>query len=430
MKSVAIRGAAATILVLTVELFAGQPSSPAGNRFENQYLTIAVQGGWTVHESADQILNLTHGKYVLSINPMFTHASGVTCGRFSEITQGMPSVDAVMGEVDQPASGSECSTSSSKRLVVNKTITLGNLYTDSSKSGQSCTFPASGQSVWFGSLFCGDGSESEYTITLAYDTANVDNLPGEHSSDLQQVFRDVVTMLKTLSLKPPLVISKISPALAPSGATVTIYGSGFNLSGHGVAVVFKDFPNNPMPSPVIADDGKSLTFQVPTSVDTISCPAGRINVGEWCVPAPVNHVDINDCPQRNNGSTNFCGIPIPPATYQLSVTFEASGIYSNPASFTVTEPEPAPVSVSLMYPNYLVSPGDTITVRGSGFISSGNSVQIGSASVTNVPSPDGKTITFQAPEPSGVSFIPGIRIYRASVSNSNGQSNSISFVYR
>jgi len=32
---------------LAVELLAGQPSSPAGNRFENQYLTIAVQAGWT-----------------------------------------------------------------------------------------------------------------------------------------------------------------------------------------------------------------------------------------------------------------------------------------------------------------------------------------------------------------------------------------------
>ena len=430
MKSVAIRRAAATALLFAVDLFAGQPSSPAGSKFENQYLTIVVQAGWTVRESADPALNLTHGKYVLSINPMFTHASGVTCGRFSEITRGMLSVDAVMGNVDQPAGGWECSASSSKNLVVNKTISLGNLYTDSSKSGHGCIFPASGRSLWFGSLFCGEGSESEYTITMAYDTANVNSLPDKHSSDLQQVLRDVATMLKTLNLKPPLLISKISPDLGPAGTTVTVYGSGFNASGYSVAVVFKDFPNNPMPSPVIADDGKSLTFQVPTSVNTISCPTGRIDVGEWCVPAPANHEGINDCPQRGNGAANFCGIPIPPTPYQLSVTFEGSGISSNPVSFTVTEPEPSPVSVSLMYPNYLVSDGDTITVRGRGFMTSGNNVQIGSASVINVPSLDGKTITFQAPTPSGISFIRGIRIYSVSISNSNGHSNSISFDYR
>jgi hypothetical protein len=62
VKSAAIQRAAATILLLAMEPFAGQTSLPAGNRFENQYLTIAVQTGWTVHESADQTLNLTHGK--------------------------------------------------------------------------------------------------------------------------------------------------------------------------------------------------------------------------------------------------------------------------------------------------------------------------------------------------------------------------------
>jgi hypothetical protein len=69
-------------------------------------------------------------------------------------------------------------------------------------------------------------------------------------------------------------------------------------------------------------------------------------------------------------------------------------------------------------------------VLGSGFTSNGNTVQIGFAAVTNLSSPDGKTITFQAPAPAGTSFIHGIRIYDASVANANGQSNSISFWYR
>jgi hypothetical protein len=99
-------------------------------------------------------------------------------------------------------------------------------------------------------------------------------------------------------------------------------------------------------------------------------------------------------------------------------------------SFTVATPKPNPVSISLLYPNYLVSEGDAITVRGDGFTSSGNTVQIGSAKVTNISSPDGKTIAFQAPAPAGSSFIRGIRIYNAWVFNANGQSNSISFDYR
>ena len=335
-----------------------------------------------------------------------------------------------MTDVDQPAGGFECAGPSSDELVVNNTISLGNLYTDRSKSESGCTLPANGHTVWFGSYFCDQGSESEYTITLSYDTADVSTLPRKGSPELKQVFDDVVAMLKTLHLKPPIQISKLSPDSGPAGTTVTVYGSGFNAPDYSTAVVFEDFPNDWMPSPVIAADRKSLTFQVPTSIGTISCQTGRIDVGEFCIPTPANHVDFNDCPPTKSGATNFCGIPIPPATYQISVTLEGSGVSSNAVPFTVTEGKPSTVSISLLYPNDLVSDGDTITVRGSGFTSSDNTIQIGAAVVKNIPSPNGTTIVFQAPALSRSSFLTGIFTYQASVSNANGQSNSISFNYR
>jgi hypothetical protein len=68
-----------------------------------------------------------------SIRYLRTH-SGVTGGRFSEIVGGMPSVDAGMGKVDQPAGGFECSQASAKGMTVIKVIRLSNLYTDSFKS--------------------------------------------------------------------------------------------------------------------------------------------------------------------------------------------------------------------------------------------------------------------------------------------------------
>jgi hypothetical protein len=317
------------MLLMSVAFCAGQSLRPSGSRFENRYMTIAVQPGWTVHKSAGESISLTQGKYVLSINPMFTHASGGMCGRFSEATSGLPSVDAVMVDVPQPASGYECSAPSAHDLHVNKTITLSNLYTDNSKSGNGCTFPATGRSVWFGSFFCGIGSESEYTITLTYGMANVNSLPGKDNPELRRVFSDVATMLKTLRLKPPLLISKIIPPAAPPGATVTIHGEGFRVPGFSTDLLFMDFPNNFMPKPVIAQGGESLTFQVPTSVGTISCPAGRLDVNEWCVPVPGGHIDINDCPRKENGLTNFCGVPITPAVYRLVVEFEGTGISSN-----------------------------------------------------------------------------------------------------
>jgi len=416
-------------VLLVVSIAVGQNGVP-GNKFENHYLTITILPGWTVEPSVDQNLNIIRGKYLLSINPIFTHASGVTGGRFSEIVGGMPSVDAVMGKVDQPAGGFECSQSSAKSMTVTKAISLSNLYTDSSKSENGCTFPSSGQPVWFGSYFSGEGSESEYAITLTYDTSDVNRLPKKNSPELRHVFSDVVAMLKTLDLKPPLLISKVDPQSAPPGATVTIYGSGFSLPNFHLAVSFSDFPNNPMAAPVIAADGKSLTFQVPTSINTISCRAGYINVDENCALVPADHINVNDCLQKSDGATNFCGVPIPPATYQISVTAEGSGVSSNPVSFTIAGPKPSPVSILLIYPNYLVSAGNTITVRGSGFTATGNTVKIGSAVVNDLSSTDSKTITFKAPAPSGDSFIRGIRTYKASVSNANGESNSITFDYR
>jgi IPT/TIG domain-containing protein len=424
------KGSAAIIIVLIAAgVFVAQSSSSTGRRFENQYLTMTILPDWTVDNPVDQRLNLIHGKYLLSIDPIFTHASGVTCGRFEDVASG-PSVAAVMSNVDHPAGGFECALWPPKRMIITKAMALNNLYTDSSKAANGCTFPSGGQPVWFGSYFCGEGSESEYAISLAYDTVDVNSLPKKGSLELTHILGEVAAMLKTLHLKPPIVISRVYPQSAPPGATVTIYGSGFNVPNYSTAVSFRDFPNNPMPTPIVAADGKSLTFQVPTSRNTISCQAGYIEVGENCVPVPVSHVDINDCPHLSGESSNFCGIPIPPATYEIWVTAEGSGVNSNPVPLTVTEPNPTPVSISLMYPNYLVSAGDTITVRGTGFTPSGNTVRIGSAVVNNLSSLDGKTIMFQAPTPAGSSFIHGIRIYEASVSNANGESNSISFDYR
>jgi len=399
--------------------------------FENQFLAIQIVPGWTVATSTGQTLTLVKGKYLLSINPIFLHASGVIGGRFGEIASGKKSIDAVMHNVDQRAGGFECSEWPPEALVATKAIALGNLYTDSSKPGNGCTLPSSRGPVWFGSYFSGQGSETDYAITLSYDTNDVNALPKKGAPELTLVFRQVAQMLKTLQLKPPMIISKVDPDSALPGATLTIYGSGFNLFNEASsAVQFSDFPNNPMSAPVVAADGKSLTFQVPTSINTVSCDAGQIDVGEFCVPIPANHVDINDCLPLPDGSTNWCGVPIPPAAYQISVTVPGWGVSSNPVSFTVIAPKPGPVSILLLYPNYGVSVGDTITVRGSGFTPTENTVQIGSAVVENLSSPDGHMITFQAPAAAGLSFVHGIKIYSATVTNANGQSNSISFAYR
>jgi hypothetical protein len=396
--------------------------------FENQYLKIRLSPGWTVAATGDQVLNLVRGKYILSIDPIFTHASGVEGGRFSEVASGKQSIDTVMGTVDQPAGGFECAEIPADAIVVSQSISLANLYTDSSKVGNGCVFPSSGRPVWFGSVFSGPGSESDYAITLTYSSSEVNDFPLKNGMELRQVFAEVRGMLGTLQLKPPISISRVDPQSTFPGTSVTIYGSGFHLLNQNAEVRFKEYPNNPMPEPMIAADGKSLSFQIPTSIDTISCPAGRIDVNEWCVTAPANHVDVDDCPSKPDGAANFCGKPLPPGTYQLWVT--SGGVNSDFVPLIVTPPKNSAVSIILLYPSSLVSEGDVITIHGTGFATNGNTVKIGSAVVIGLSSPDGKKITFPAPAPAGVSFIRGLKIYWATVTNAGGQSNSISFWYR
>ena len=422
----------AILFALLLTSAAGLAQAPSGQKIDNQFLTITVSAGWTVAEFIDQklMLQLTRGNYVLQINPVFTHASGVEGGRFNEIVAGMPSVDAVMGEVDQPAGGFECSQSSAEPTVINDQIKLYNLYTDSSKTESPCKYPADGRVAWFGSFSAGDGPESEYTITLAYATSDVNALPKKGSNELESVFAEVAGMLKTLRLKPPITLSRIEPASAPPGTMVTIYGTGLNIPAFRATVRFSEIPNQFMPDPVLVRDGTSLMFQVPASMQMISCPEGRIEVNEGCVPTPANHVDVNDCPRIAGVRTNFCGVPMQSGTYHVSVVAGNSVLSTEAVPFAVTSPKPPPVFISLLYPNYLVSVGSIITVRGRGFAPTGNTVRIGSAVVSGVDSPDGVTLSFPAPAPAGQTLFRPLHIYEATVSNSNGTSNPILFWYR
>ncbi|MFZ0773040.1 MAG: hypothetical protein WCA49_22500 [Candidatus Sulfotelmatobacter sp.] len=421
--------ASVIILLAAASVLTGQTSTPASSRFDNQYLSMTILRGWTLGASAGPTLDVVQGKYLLTINPVFTHASGVEGGRFSEIAVGMRSLDAVMGNVDQPASGAECALYPSKPLRVTKSIALGNLYTDSSKTGNGCMFPSSGKSVWFGSFGVAEAPQSESTIKLSYQTDDVNSLPDKGSAELTQVFAEVVDMLKTLHFKRLTTISRIFPRAAPPGATVTVYGSGFRVEGQAAGIAFSELTVNYMPDPVIAPDGRSLTFQVPTSVETVSCQAGRILIGGFCLPIPPNHINVNDCPLDSAGGSNFCGIPTPPGKSQITLGGGA-GMSGDSVPFTVTAPRPRKVEISLMYPVYLVGESYTITVHGSGFTADSNSVRVGTLILSKLPSPDGKTITFRAPEPPADSLIPGGRVYGVSVVNANGASNSISLEYR
>ncbi len=125
---------------------------------------------------------------------------------------------------------------------------------------------------------------------------------------------------------------------------------------------------------------------------------------------------------------NFVACRCLPASYHIQI--RAEDVFTQPVPFSVKVPELRAVSIRLLYPNNLIRAGETITVVGSGFALSGNTVQIGGATISGLASPDGKMLTFAAPEPEGESLVPRLHWYEASVSNSSGRSNAILFSYR
>ncbi len=417
----------AAVLLSAMEAFLAQPLPATDTQFNNQYVKITVPSGWTVNVSSPPLVKLIHGKYVLTINPIFVHATAY--GSLETIASGLPSVEAVMRQVDGPWM---TSCAQPEKMAETSSIQLWPLYTDDTKANidYGCKFPSDGKPAWFGSYFMGAGPESEYIIALAYDTNDVNALPKKDSPELRQVLSDVDRMMKTCELKPPIVISGIEPKSAPPGATITLHGSGFDLKNYNLEPRFVKFPNLEMARFKVAADGTSMSFEIPTSRTKISCvQPGLVNVGEDCVPPPPNYVD--DCPRVSDRRANFCGVPFPPGVYKIRIA--GTMVRSNEAALTVIEPKPTPVQISVLYPDTGVAPGQMITVHGKGFAPTNNTVTIGDAVVPNLPSPDGETLTFQAPALSGAALITS-RGYlqasvQASVENAKGQSNSIAFDY-
>src|SRR3989344_811982 len=186
-------------------------------KYESDYLSLDVTSGWTTKAATAAntkgAVNVTKGNYILYVNPVFLHASGIIGGRFSELTDSMPSVDLVMAKVERPANPEDCAETVGRSIT--EKLSLTEMYTNSLKKGNSCQFPSDGETRWFGSFSSGDAEpafgrkgstrieNNDYAITLAYKTSSINNLPktSKGNSELQSVFDDVNTMLKSLKLK-------------------------------------------------------------------------------------------------------------------------------------------------------------------------------------------------------------------------------------
>ncbi len=192
-------------------------------------------------------------------------------------------------------------------------------------------------------------------------------------------------------------LTSLSPVSGEPGTNLTIYGT--NLDYYNNTVYFGSQPVANVPS----SNGSSLTVTVPGGVT----PGG---VGVYVT--------------NSRGTSNTL-------TFSVIASYSACNY---PYSYGTYNTTYCPPNVNTPYINY-VNPtsgtvGSTVTIYGSGFSPTGNTVRFGGGVITGLNSADGRTITFMVPSQlSGPSsqFVT-VGTYNVSVSNFAGYtSNSVPF---
>lgn len=191
----------------------------------------------------------------------------------------------------------------------------------------------------------------------------------------------------------------LSPASGSVGTVVTIHGSGFAKTGNTVLI---DGMVAVSLESISSSDGNTLTFTMPQTL-------GPVCKSEMCAQYLVE---------------------VTPKAYSVSVV--SNNVTQDIGSFTVTGTPLSPPTTS--YRSYLTPSsgpvGTVVTIHASGFAPTGNTITFNgmvAPSMSNVSSPDGKTLTFTAPSSLGPNCKPdqACPMYLILVSDSSYQVNVI-----
>ncbi|HEY4488104.1 MAG TPA: IPT/TIG domain-containing protein [Candidatus Paceibacterota bacterium] len=196
-------------------------------------------------------------------------------------------------------------------------------------------------------------------------------------------------------------LTSLTPTIATPGSIVTIYGSGFDYSNNTVYI-----GNNPVTS-IASYTGTTLSFTVPSYLSGTQ----SVYVTNW------------------RGTSNGLSLTISgsiPCLYPYQSGINCPCNYGSNYGYNcpITQPHIDRISPTSG------TVGQTVTVYGSGFSYSGNTVRFGNGTIANVASYDGATLSFTVPQyltGYGMQYVtPGT--YNVSVTNQSGvTSNAVSF---
>jgi hypothetical protein len=182
------------------------------------------------------------------------------------------------------------------------------------------------------------------------------------------------------STTPTSTGTYLSPSTGSVGTIITIHGTGFATTGNTVLVngmVAASLESIP------SSDGNTITFTMPQTV-------GPVCKSEMCAQYLVD---------------------VTPGAYAISVV--SNNVPQSIGSFTVVGTSSATSTPVTGYRSYLAPSsgpvGTVVTIHGSGFAPTGNQVTMDgmvAGSLSDLSSPDGKTLTFAVPSSLGPNCKP------------------------
>jgi hypothetical protein len=209
-----------------------------------------------------------------------------------------------------------------------------------------------------------------------------------------------------------LALTSLSVNTGAPGSTVTVYGTGFDFSNNVVSFGTQTIGSVP-------SNGTSLTFTIPAYVSNgamdikVLNSRGTSNALTFTV---MSYYSYGCLP----GQTGGYGYPYNylPTGQAGNYPYNCSGTnlpYNNTTQPTLTSLSPTSGAV-----------GSTVTVYGSGFTTSGNSVRFGQGVIANLNSFDGRGLSFTVPaQLSGFgSQVMTLDTYNVSVTNGAGYSTT------
>lgn len=193
----------------------------SGSVYENEYLKIKIPSGWKLTQEKDgSKITLSKDNYILSINVRAQQASGVKGGRFSEIAQGFPSVDAVVKIHPMEPCGFQKEGDVLNIKPIFNNLKRIDVFTNKNFKNEFCNAPDNDSTVWYFSYFTKEAgnyfnyysdygvnlkskadSPFSFVILVSYNSDNVNKLPIESDPQLKLKLQEITNLVKTLEIK-------------------------------------------------------------------------------------------------------------------------------------------------------------------------------------------------------------------------------------